>query len=169
MKTGSRPGRGSYAPRGRRDGMDGRIFYEDIETGVPMDLGTHTFTEAGIVEFAERWDPLAFHTDDEVAERRHGGLIASGFHTLCATTRLAVEGFRRETASVAGLGIEELRWPHPVRPGDTMAVELEVVGKRPSESRPDVGLVREFVSGTVGDETVITYEDIALVGRRAGE
>ncbi|MFB6304974.1 MAG: MaoC/PaaZ C-terminal domain-containing protein [Haloferacaceae archaeon] len=146
--------------------MDQRLFYEDVDAGVPIDLGTHTFTEAGIVEFAEQWDPLPFHVDPEAAQRRHGGLIASGFHTLCVTTRLAVEGFRRETASVAGLGIEELRWPRPVRPGDTMAVELEVVGKRPSESRPDAGVVRESVTGTVDGDAVVTYEDAALVERR---
>lgn len=146
--------------------MDQRLFYEDVETGVPTDLGTHTFTESGIVEFAERWDPLPFHTDREVADRRHGGLIASGFHTLCVTTRLAVDGFRRETASIAGLGIEELRWPRPVRPGDTMAVELEVVDKRQSGSRPDAGIVRESVTGTVDGATVIEYGDAALVERR---
>lgn len=149
--------------------MSRSVFYEDVEVGVPVDLGTHTFSESGIVEFAERWDPLPFHVDPEVAERRHGGLIASGFHTLCVTTRLAVEGFRRETASIAGLGIEELRWPRPVRPGDTMAVELEVIGKRPSGSRPDAGIVRESVTGTVDGEPVVAYEDAALIERRTPE
>lgn len=146
--------------------MDRRLFYEDIEVGDPLDLGTHTFTEDGIVSFAERWDPLPFHAEPETARREHGGLVASGLHTLCVTTRLAVEGFRRETAAIAGLGIKDLRWRRPVRPGDTLSVDLTVVGKRPSESRPDAGVFRESITGTVGGETAIDYEDAALVERR---
>lgn len=145
--------------------MDRRRYYEDVGTGVRVDLGGHTMTEEGIVSFAERWDPLPFHTDPAAADR-HGGLIASGHHTLCVTARLAVEGFRRETAAIAGLGIDDLRWHRPVRPGDRLTASLEVVGKRPSESRPDAGVIRESVTGTVDGEAVITYEGAALVERR---
>lgn len=146
--------------------MDRRLRYEDIEVDEPIDLGTHTFTEDGIVSFAERWDPLPFHTDPETARREHGGLVASGYHTLCVTARLAVDGFRRETAAIAGLGIDDLRWRRPVGPGDTLAVDLTVLEKRPSESRPDAGVFRESITGTVGGETAIDYEDAALVERR---
>lgn len=142
--------------------MAGKRPYEDVETGVRIDLGRHTMTEAEIVSFAERWDPLPIHTaagDD--------GPIASGHHTLCVTARLAVEGFRRETAVIAGLGIDDLRWHRPVRPEDTLAASLEVVDKRPSESRPGAGVIRESVAGTVDGEPVITYEGVALVERRA--
>ncbi|MFB6080006.1 MAG: MaoC/PaaZ C-terminal domain-containing protein [Haloferacaceae archaeon] len=145
--------------------MDDRRFYEDVETGVRIDLGTYEMTEREIVSFAERWDPLPFHVDGEAA-RRHGGLIASGHHTLCVTARLAVEGFRRETAVVAGLGIDDLRWHRPVRPGDAVAASLEVIDKRPSESHPEAGVIRESVAATVDGETVLTYEDAALVARR---
>jgi acyl dehydratase len=140
-------------------------FYEDIEVGRRVDLGGHTVTESEIVAFAERWDPLPVHTDPG-ADERHDGVIASGHHTLCVTARLAVEGFRRETAAVAGLGIDDLRWHRPVRPGDRIAVSLEVIEKRPSESRSDAGVVREGVVGTVDGEAAISYEGVALVERR---
>ncbi|MFB6281916.1 MAG: MaoC/PaaZ C-terminal domain-containing protein [Haloferacaceae archaeon] len=145
--------------------MDRRRFYEDIEVGERADLGSHAMTEAEIVSFAERWDPLPFHTDPEAAGP-HDGVIASGHHTLCVTARLAVEGFRRGTAAIAGLGIDDLRWHRPVRPGDRLAATLEVAGKRPAESRPGAGVIREAVTGTVGGEPVITYEGAALVERR---
>lgn len=144
---------------------DGPLYLEDLPVGETLDLGSHTFTEEGIRAFGERWDPLPIH----VAPDPPGSFdapIASGCHTLCVTTRLAVEGYRRETAVVAGLGIDDLRWPAPVRPGDELAVELELTDRHPSESRPDAGVVHEAVTGTVAGETAISYEGAALVERR---
>jgi acyl dehydratase len=104
-----------------------------------------------------------------VATERHGGLIASGFHTLCVTARLAVEGFRDQTAAGVGIGLDELRWHRPVRPGDTLAARLELLSKRPSESRPETGVVREAVEATVDGDPALTYETTALVERRPDE
>jgi acyl dehydratase len=148
------------------DDQDDRRYFEDLTVGERVDLGGETLTEAGIVAFARRWDPLPFHVDPAAAERSHGGLIASGYHTLCLTARLAVEGFRSEVAAVAGLGIDSLSWARPVRPGDRLECRLEVIGKRPSESRPDAGVFRESVVGRVDGEVAIRYEDAALIERR---
>lgn len=144
---------------------EGPLYLEDLPVGETLDLGSHEFTAAGIREFATRWDPLPIHVEAEPPGPFEGP-IASGFHTLCVTTRLAVEGYRRETAVVAGLGIDELRWPNPVRPGDELAVELELTDRRPSETRPDAGVVREAVTGCVGGEPAIRYVGAALVERR---
>jgi acyl dehydratase len=146
---------------------DDPLYLEDLPLGETMALGSHEFTAAGIEEFATQWDPLPIH----VAAEPPGPFdapIASGFHTLCVTTRLAVEGYRRGMALVAGLGVDDLRWPTPVRPGDELSVEAEFVDRRPSETRPDAGVVREVVRGTVDGETAIRYDGASLVRRESG-
>ena len=96
-----------------------------------------------IMGFAAEFDPQPFHLD-EVAARGSifGGLAASGWHTAAATMRMLVEGDLRPAGGILGLGFEELRWPRPVRPGDELHIESEVLEVRPSQSRPDRGLVK---------------------------
>lgn len=151
---------------------DGRdvIYFEDVEAGAVTDCGSTTVSESDIVAFGERFDPLPIHTDHEAAaEGRHGGLIASGYHTLSLAVRLLVDAIRRDRAVVAGLGIDDVRWHEPVRPGDTLSVVNEVVDARVSESDPESGVVHESVTVTNGDgATVLTFENYELVRRRPG-
>ena len=96
-----------------------------------------------IMAFAAEFDPQPFHLDEEAARNSiFGGLAASGWHTAAATMRMLVEGDLRPAGGILGLGFEELRWPRPVRPGDELHIESEVVEVRPSQSRPDRGLVK---------------------------
>jgi acyl dehydratase len=142
-------------------------YLEDIEEGT-IRCGETEVTAAGIVEFAEQFDPLPIHTDPEAAaESRYDGLIASGYHTLSLSVRLLVDAVRSRRAVVAGLGIDDVRWHAPVRPGDAITVETTVLGTRPSESDPSVGVVHERIEATKRDGTeVLTLENHELVERR---
>lgn len=140
---------------------------EDIEEHT-IHCGEVTVTADEIVEFAEQFDPLPIHTDPETAaESRYGEIIASGYHTLSLSVRLLVDAVRSRRAVVAGLGIDDVRWHAPVRPGDTLTVETTVLGTRPSESDPSAGIVHERITARKQDGTeVLTLENHELVERR---
>ena len=122
---------------------DTPLLFDDISVG--MVLATtepYEMTKEEIVEVAGRWDPQPFHLDEEAAAATDfGGLVASGLHTIAASVRLGTREVPA-TAAVAGLGMDELRMRHPVRPGDLLQQSTEVVEVRPSRSRPDRGIVR---------------------------
>lgn len=142
-------------------------YFEDIPADKRSELGSRTVTEAEILEFARRYDPLTFHLDEQAAaETMHGGIIASGYHTLCIANKIVVENFRREVAAVAGLGLDDLRWNAPVRPGDRLRVGHEVVEKRRSTSRPEYSILRNRITVRRDDESVLEYVEIGLVERR---
>lgn len=145
------------------------VYFEDIEVGETHDVGAYTVTADEITAFAENWDPLWIHVDeDAAADSMHGGVIASGFHTLCIANKLVVEGFRAATSGMAGLTIEELRWHAPVTAGDTLSVSLTIADKRESESRPAVGVVvQETTAENADGDVVLTYRDVGLYGRRS--
>ena len=91
---------------------------------------------------AGRWDPQPFHLDNDAGAASHfGGLVASGLHTIAASIWLGDREMPK-TAAIAGLGMDKLRLRHPVRPGDRLHQTTEVVQLRPSQSRPDRGIVR---------------------------
>jgi acyl dehydratase len=99
--------------------------------------------EERIKQFAAEFDPQPFHLDAEAA--RHtifGGLAASGWHTAAVTMRLLVESDLKPAGGIVGAGADEFRWPRPVRPGDELRIESEVIDVRPSRSRPDQGLIK---------------------------
>jgi acyl dehydratase len=96
-----------------------------------------------IKAFAAEFDPQPFHLDEEAAGRSiFRGLAASGWHTAAMTMRLLVESDLKPAGGIVGAGFEELRWPRPVRPGDELRVEAEILEVRPSRSRPDQGVVK---------------------------
>ncbi len=116
-------------------------YFEDIEEGQVREFGSYEVDEDEILTFAEQYDPQPFHTDPEAAaQSMFGGLIASGWHTAAMTMRMIVEHLFSETAATGSKGIDELRWPNPVRPGDTLHVEHEVLEKEPRDD--GLGLVR---------------------------
>ena len=99
--------------------------------------------EDRIKSFAAEFDPQAFHLDEAAAsDSLFHGLAASGWHTAAVTMRLLVEGDFKLAGGIVGAGFDELRWPRPVRPGDELRVETEVLEVRPSKSRPEQGLVK---------------------------
>jgi acyl dehydratase len=100
-------------------------------------------TAEEITAFAAQYDPQPFHLDDAAARQTmFGGLAASGWHTAALTMRLLVGGEFRPAGGIIGGGMDELRWPRPLRPGDTLRLETEVMEVRPSRSRPQQGLVK---------------------------
>src|SRR5579859_5891982 len=121
-------------------------YFEDfvaLVDAAPVELGSHAFTSSDIVEFARAYDPQPMHTDPEQARGSiYGGLIASGWHTAATYMRLLVDSVIGGSESLGSPGVENLRWLKPVRPGDTLAARFSVLDARPSESRPDRGIVR---------------------------
>ncbi len=120
-----------------------KVFYEDVIIGTKSKLGTTEFTEADIIEFATNYDPQRFHLDDEFAKSTpFGGLCASGWHTCAKVMRVIVDNMQETGfACVGSPGIDKLRWIKPVFPGDVLTIENEIIKKRTSSSRPNIGLV----------------------------
>jgi acyl dehydratase len=117
-------------------------YFDDLLPGHSFTTPGVTVSEAQILDFARVYDPQPFHIDSEAArDTEFGGLIASGFHTLSLSF---AQFFRLEVFAKANLGspgMEDLRWLKPLRPGDTIRVEAEVMEVKPSQSKPDRGIV----------------------------
>lgn len=144
--------------------------FEDLTVDEPHDLGTFSLSAEDVVAFAEQFDPQPMHTDPEAAaEGPFDGLVASGWHTASATMRVLVDEFLSDAATLGAAGVDELRWPAPLRPDETVRVRAAVRDKRPSESSPDRGLARVEVTATTSDgTTVLRYVGIVLFARRRG-
>ena len=122
--------------------MLGRYF-EDFQVGQKFVSGTVTVTAERIKAFAREFDPQPFHLDEEAARQTFfGGLVASGWHTAAMTMRLFVDSDMLPAGGAIGAGGSDIRWPRPVRPGDVLRLESEVVELRPSRSRPDIGVMK---------------------------
>lgn len=120
-----------------------RRYLEDLSPGQKFGSGTRRVELERIKSFAAEFDPQPFHLDEAAAESSlFKGLAASGWHTAAMTMRLLVESELRLAGGTIGAGVEELRWPRPVRPGDELRVESEVLEVRPSRSRPDQGVIK---------------------------
>jgi acyl dehydratase len=118
-------------------------FFDDFAVGDTFVTAEHEITEAMILAFAQDYDPQPFHTDPVAAKASiYGGLIASGFQTLALGFRLVWDTGVLVGSSMGSPGFDELRWLKPVRAGDRLRVEAEVVGVAPSRSKPDRGIVR---------------------------
>ena len=99
--------------------------------------------EAEIIRFAKAYDPQWFHTDTEAAARgRFSGLIASGWHTCAVAMRLAAEAALQDSESFASPGVEQIKWPHPVRPGDLLRLRATVLEVRRARSQATLGILR---------------------------
>jgi acyl dehydratase len=118
-------------------------YLEDFTVGQTFGSGRLRIDEEQIRRFASEFDPQPFHLDNKAArDTIFRGLAASGWHTAALTMRLLVEGEMKPAGGVVGAGIDELRWPRPVRPGDELRVESEVLEVRPSKSRPEQGMIK---------------------------
>lgn len=121
-------------------------YYEDMVVGTRTKSSrTYTVTREEVIEFATKYDPQPFHLDDEAARQTFfGRLSASGWHTGAMVMRLMVDTWKdsEPTAGLGSPGIDELRWVKPVYPGDELSVTMELIEKRRSKSRPDMGLTK---------------------------
>lgn len=112
--------------------------------------------EGDIIDFAQRFDPQPFHTDSELAKKSvHGGLIASGWHTVCLAMRLLVDNFVSRVASIGSPGVDEIRWLKPVRPGDELSIRVTIKDARRSRSRPDRGIITTLVEALNQDRDIV--------------
>jgi acyl dehydratase len=144
------------------------LYFDDLAVGQRFGSGRRRVEEAEIKSFAAQYDPQPFHLDDTAAKATlFGGLAASGWHTAAMTMRLLVEGEFRPAGGILGGGGDEIRWPLPVRPGDELHVESEVLELRLSKSRPELGVVKiRTTTFNQRDEAVQIFVANILVPRR---
>ncbi|WP_447771197.1 MaoC family dehydratase [Variovorax boronicumulans] len=117
--------------------------FADFHAGQVIEAGPYVLTETELLQFARAYDPQWFHTDAEAAAGSpFGGLIASGWHTCSIAMRLVVEAALAGSESFASPGLEHVRWPNPVRPGDALRLVADVIEVRRSEKRPTLGILR---------------------------
>jgi acyl dehydratase len=136
----------------------GLRYFDDYVPGTTYDCGSVTVSEAEIIAFAIQFDPQPIHVDREAAAHGpYGGLIASGWHTTALVMRELVAHYLSVEASLGSPGVDELRWPHPVRPGDTLRVRATLTEARRSASKPDRGITKTAIEAVnQHDRTVLT-------------
>jgi acyl dehydratase len=146
------------------------MYFEDFKPGDRFVTPGITVTESMIIDFALAYDPQPFHLDTTAAAASlFGGLIASGIHTLALGFRAFLQLGLFSACGMGSPGLDELRWLRPVRPGDTLHSEVEVVEARPSRSKPDRGiLVMAFRMRNQRDEDVLSMRTLQLTRRRPG-
>lgn len=143
------------------------LYFDDFEIGQTFKGVGRTFTEAEIITFAHSFDPQAMHIDRVHAEDgSFNGLIASGFHTLSIAWWLFLKMGLVERSMKIGIGVDELRWKRPVRPGDTVSLTVEIAEKTLTSAN-DSGRVRfAHTLRNQTDEIVMTYTSINLIWRK---
>lgn len=133
------------------------LYLDDLHVGQRFRSASHQIDEAQVKAFAKQFDPQPFHLDAEAAkDMLFQGLVASGWHTAAITMRLLVESGLPIAGGVIGASAE-IAWPKPVRPGAVLQVESEILDLRPSQSRPDRGMV------TIRSETRNDQGDVVQV------
>jgi acyl dehydratase len=144
---------------------NGLSYFEDYVLGATYECGSVSVDQASILSFGKEFDPQPFHVDPVAAAAGpYGGLIASGWHTSALVMRLLVENYLSAESSLGSAGIDELRWPHPVRPGDTLRVRATVLESRRSLSKPDRGIVKTVIEAVNQDgRTVMRATGINFV------
>jgi acyl dehydratase len=147
--------------------LSGR-YLEDFAVGQTFGSGRLRIDKERALAFAAEFDPQPFHLDE--ASARHsifGGLAASGWHTAAVTMRLLLDSELKPAGGIIGAGLVECRWPRPVRPGDELHIECEVIEVRPSKSRPEQGLIKlRTTTLNQDDEPVLVYVVNLVVLRR---
>jgi acyl dehydratase len=147
--------------------LSGR-YLEDFAVGQTFGSGRLSIDKEQIFAFAAEFDPQPFHLDEAAAHHSiFGGLCASGWHTLAVTMRLLLDSELKPAGGLIGAGLDECRWPRPVRPGDELRVECEVIEVRPSKSRPEQGLIKlRTTTLNQNGEAVLVYVANLVVPRR---
>src|SRR5215469_9284669 len=142
-------------------------YFDDLKVGDTFKSEPLNVTEKQLIEFAHKFDPQMFHLSRKAAERTiFKGLIASGWHTAAISMRLFVRTLNFAEGAI-GLGVDELRWPNAVRPGNVLMVETEILELRSSRSRPGHGIIRfRNVTTNQRGEVVQTMMANAMVPRR---
>jgi acyl dehydratase len=142
-------------------------WFDDLKVGMRFKGGAVTITESDIKRFAAEFDPQPFHLDNEAAKHTvFKGLVASGWHTAALAMRLTAELKPFGPHPLLGLGVDNLRWLAPVRPGDTLRLEGEVISLTPSKAKPQGTVLIKWTLFNQNSEAVYTYTPIGIVPRR---
>lgn len=147
-------------------------YFEDIQVGAKSSFGRYEVTRDEVIAFASKYDPQPFHLSDEAAAQTHfGRLSASGWQTCAMTMSMVVENLKEhKQAGLGSPGVDELRWLKPVYPGDVLRCETEVIEKRASQSRPEMGSFRSKMTVFNQDDVpVMTFTSIGLVRTRPAD
>jgi acyl dehydratase len=141
-------------------------YFEDLAVGQRFESASYTITADEIREFALRFDPQPFHTDEEAAKHSFfRGLAASGWHTASITMRLLIDGGLPFASGLIGAGAD-IKWPTATRPGDTLTVFSEIAELRASTSQPDRGWVTVQSETRSATSVLQTLRTRMLVFRR---
>ena len=144
-------------------------YFEDLVIGAKTAFGHYEVKRDEVVAFAQAYDPQPFHLSDEAAAQTHfGRLSASGWQTCAMTMAMVVENLKAvDQAGLGAAGIDELRWLKPVYPGDTLRCETELLEKRASNSRPEMGSFRSRMTVFNQDDVrVMSFVSIGLIRTR---
>ena len=142
--------------------------FEDFPIGTSLVSTGYPITADAIMDFGRKYDPQIFHRDPDAAEKTvFGGLAASGWHTAAVSMRLFVDTMD-VVGGIIGLGVDELKWPNAVRPGDELRLEIEILQARHSKSRPGYGIIRiRNVTKNQRDEVVQSFMVSAMLPMRS--
>ncbi len=150
-----------------------KLFLEDLAEGMRFAAGPLPVEAGEVAAFAARYDPQPFHLDEAAAQGHpvFAGLAASGWHTAAMTMRMLVESDLWPNGGIVGAGMDELRWPRPVHPGDELHIETEILEVRPSRSRPEQGLVkaRTTTFNGRGEPVQVLVANLIVPRRRPAE
>jgi len=151
--------------------MTDLLHFEDFRAGQIFALGTHTLTPEEMIDYARDFDPQPQHLDPDAAKDLLGGLAASGWYLCALAMRMMVDGLFNRSTSLGAPGVDEVQWRRPVRAGDKVRLDGEVLDRRDS-SRPERGFVRFRFSmwrakETGEDERVMMFTCSVMFGRRA--
>jgi acyl dehydratase len=153
------------------------LTFEDFPPGHFGRFGPRHVTRAELLAFAEEFDPQPMHLDEEAAKRSMlKGLAGSGWHLCSIMMRMMFDGYIGRTASLGSPGVNELRWLSPLRPGDDLTLDIDVVEARVSRSRPTTGIVtfKATVRNAAGEvlcemvSPIIVQRREGVAGERAG-
>lgn len=149
----------------------GRIHFEDFTVGQVREFGRAEVTREAVIAFARDFDPQPFHLDDAAAERSlFGRLSASGWHSCAMAMRMLCDGYLLDAASLGSPGVEEIRWPRPVFPGDVLRMRTTVLSTRVLASRPHVGIVQSRTEMlNQNGEIVLSMRGSGFFARRAAD
>ncbi len=145
----------------------GRRFFEDLVVGESAVSGTLLVDKAEMLCFAREFDPQYFHADEEAAKTsRFGEVISSGQYTMVLWRKLDHQ-IAKDIAWICGVGWEQVRWPVPVRAGDTLHAKARCLDKRDSRSDASRGVVRmEYQLPNQNDQVVFQCHSTNLIEKR---
>lgn len=145
-----------------------RKYFEDISIGETHETDSYTVEKEEMLSFAEKYDPQPFHADEVAAKDSvFGGLIASGLYTYGITQRLVIQNVVSDAQLQGALGIDNVRWKQPVRPGDTLSVTIEIADKEPRSD--DIGTVSMRIRTDNQDDEEVFSGVMLLRYQRTGE